>query len=465
MNEAFKILIVDDEEDYCDVIAMILQTEGYDVKKCNKPKEVVDILKSEEFDLILSDLIMPELDGIALLEAVKKLRPSIYFIIMTAFGTIENAVKAMKYGAFTYVIKGSDPEEFLKEIGHIRKLKLNQDKSEASKVDQQGSEFMMSTKNAQFRDMLAMTEKAAKSDVNILILGESGVGKEVIAQYIHVKSNRSHRQFLPTNCHTFSDSLLESELFGHEKGSFTGALTTRIGRFEAADEGTLFLDEIGDVPLSTQAKLLRAIETKKINRIGKNEEITVDFRLVSATNKDLDQAIKEGSFRMDLFYRLSTVILEVPPLRQRKEDLPDLISYFLKKSQKTLGLDEININANVMEILMNYHYPGNIRELKNIIERMVVLSDNGIIKAECLSNLEPKSGLEDWDLFLGGTYSLRELRKEVESKYIAKLLKKNMQSISKTALDLDISTRQLFNKITEYGIKDGNIKGASDDEE
>ena len=339
MDKDFKVLIVDDEEAYCDVLAMILQAEGYHVRQCTKSKEVINILKTEEYDLIISDLIMPEMDGVALLKAVKKFRSNVYFIMLTAYGTIENAVEAMKQGAFTYAIKGSDPEELLKEVHNIRKLKQVESRGTAGQEDP-SAEYMIQTKNSLFREVLNMSSKAAKSDVNILILGESGAGKEVIAQYIHSESNRSKNTFYATNCHTFSDSLLESELFGHEKGSFTGALNTRIGRFEAAQSGTLFLDEIGDVPLPTQAKLLRAIETKRINRIGSNDEIKVDFRLISATNKDLVKEIKEGNFREDLFYRLSTIVIQVPPLRQRREDIPDLIQYFVNKTQKTLGYEK-----------------------------------------------------------------------------------------------------------------------------
>ncbi len=464
MYRDLKILIVDDEEAYCDVLAMITQTEGYQVKQCTKSKEVVDILKTEDFDLIISDLIMPEMDGVKLLKEVKKFRPSIYFIMMTAYGTIENAVEAMKQGAFTYVIKGSDPEELLKEIQNIRKLKQLQEKESASPEEQSG-EFMMQTKNSQFRDVLAMASKAAKSEVNILILGESGAGKEVIAQYIHNESSRSKNNFYATNCHTFSDSLLESELFGHEKGSFTGALNTRIGRFEAAQSGTLFLDEIGDVPISTQAKLLRAIETKKINRIGSNEVIKVDFRLISATNKDLAKEIKEGNFREDLFYRLSTIIIQVPPLRQRKEDLPDLIQYFVKKAQGTLGYEKIEIDKEIMDFLLQYRYPGNVRELKNIIDRMVVLSDNGRIKADSIPNLLYLNESDEMESFFESNYSLKDIRRGVESKYIENVLKKNLYNITKSAKDLDISTRHLFNKILEYGIKDPSGKGAFKNEE
>jgi len=464
MNEDMKILVVDDEEAYCDVLAMILQTEGYQVRQCTKSKEVIDILKSEDFDLILSDLIMPEMDGVALLKAVKDLRPNIYFIMLTAYGTIENAVKAMKLGAFTYVIKGSDPEGLLKEVQHIKKL-VQIHRKDTGGGDLQATDYMMQTKSKVFQDALTIAAKAAKSDANILILGESGAGKEVIAQYIHKGSNRSKNSFYATNCHTFTDSLLESELFGHEKGSFTGAINTRIGRFEAAQAGTLFLDEIGDVPLTTQAKLLRVIETKKINRIGSNEEIHVDFRLITATNKDLEKEIKEGRFREDLFYRLSTIVIQVPPLRQRKEDLPNLIRFFLDKAQKSLGFETIQIDDDIMRFLLNYNYPGNIRELKNMIERLVVLSDNGKINPDSISTLISKSEAEELEGLFEGNFSLKDVRREVESKYIQNALKKNMYNITRTAKDLDISTRHLFNKISEYGIKDHSDKGASEDEE
>jgi two-component system, NtrC family, response regulator HydG len=459
MNKDLRILIVDDEEAYCDVLAMIIQAEGYQPRQCTKSKEVIDILKTEDFDLIISDLIMPEMDGVALLKAVKKFRPDMYFIMLTAYGTIENAVEAMKQGAFTYVIKGSDPEDLIKEIQNIRKLKQLPAR-EAGAQEELAGDFMMQTKSSLFREVLTMSSKAAKSDVNILIFGESGAGKEVVAQYIHKESNRCKNNFYATNCHTFSDSLLESELFGHEKGSFTGALNTRIGRFEAAQSGTLFLDEIGDVPLSTQAKLLRAIETKKINRIGSNDEIKVDFRLISATNKDLTKEIKEGNFREDLFYRLSTIIIQVPPLRQRKEDLPDLIQYFVKKVQRTLGYEKIEIDKDIMDFLLQYRYPGNVRELKNIIERMVVLSDNGHVMADSISNLLCINESDELDNIFESNYSLKDIRREVESKYIESVLKKNHHNITKSAKDLDISTRHLFNKIVEYGIKDHSDKGA-----
>lgn len=464
MDENLKILVVDDEAAHCDVLAMVLQAEGYHVTQCIRAKEVLELLKSEDFDLIVSDLIMPEMDGIALLKAVKAVRPDMNFIILTAYGTIENAVKAMKQGAFTYVIKGSDPEDLLREIQNIKKLSQIQNK-EASQSDSLSGEYMLNTKSRVFADVLNIAAKAAKSDANILLLGESGSGKEVIAQYIHRGSNRSKNHFYATNCHTFSDSLLESELFGHEKGSFTGAASTRIGRFEAAEAGSLFLDEIGDVPPSTQAKLLRAIETKTVNRIGSNTDIKVDFRLISATNKDLEKEIKEGRFREDLFYRLSTIIIQIPPLRQRKEDLPELIRYFLNKVRISLGLEKITMDDEVSSFLMRYHYPGNIRELKNMIERMAVLSDDGKISADSISNLVYRSESGELEELFEGNRSLKDIRRGVESKYIQNALKKNLFNITKTAKELDISTRHLFNKISEYGIKEHPDRTGSSNEE
>ncbi len=454
MNKEFRILIVDDEPDYCDVIAMVLQSEGYQTQTCYKPKEAVELLKKEKFDLVLSDLIMPEMDGIAFMKEVKQRHPDIYFVIMTAYGTIENAVIAMREGAYTYAIKGNDPEELLKEIDNIRKLKHISAQPEKPRGQQTEIECMLNTKNLKFQEVLSIAAKAAKSDANILILGESGVGKELLARYIYEESKRSSNQFLATNCCTFTESLLESELFGHEKGAFTGAVNTRIGRFEAAHGGTLFLDEIGDVPLSTQVKLLRAIETKTINRIGKNDDIKVDFRLISATNKDLELEIKEGRFREDLFYRLSTIIIEVPPLRERKGDIPELIRYFMNGLQKSLGIGEIKIDPEVMELLLAYNYPGNIRELKNIVERMAVLSDNGEVKMKSISNLVAKAEIPPQSSVPEDAFSLREIRREAESKYIASILKKNRNNVTQSARELDISTRQLFNKIAEYGLKE-----------
>ncbi len=452
MNNSFRILVVDDEAPYCEALSLTLKSEGYDVTECTGPRQAACIISSEKFDLVVSDLMMPDMNGIELLKEVKKVKPEIYFIILTAFGTIENAVEAMKYGAFNYVIKGSDIEQLLSEIEKITKISQNTLIPDTADDSDDIVEYTLFSNNEKYKQVLDLAGKAAKSDSNVLILGESGVGKEVIAQYIFKKSKRSKNKFIASNCHTYSSNLLESELFGHEKGAFTGALQKRIGLFETAEEGTLFLDEIGDVALETQAKLLRTIETKKITRIGSNDEIKVDFRLITATNKNLEEEMAEGRFREDLFFRISTIVLQVPPLRQRKEDLPHLIEFFAKKTCGTLGMDELTFSDSIVRKLLKYEYPGNIRELKNIIERLIVLSDNGVANEDILSEMfiESPDGL--WNEVPNKQLSLKELRQEIESRYIADLLKDNDNDAGRTAEILGISKRHLFNKMAEFGL-------------
>ncbi|MEL7657958.1 MAG: sigma-54 dependent transcriptional regulator, partial [Bacillota bacterium] len=400
------------------------------------------------FDVVITDLMMPEMDGRQLLHEIKQLYPGTVVIMMTAYGSIENAVEAMRDGAYSYVTKGGDPEELIREIAKLQdvlNLKLENQllKEKVFRMD-----AMLESNNPAFQGTLSIARKAAASDANILVLGESGTGKEVIARYIHQNSPRDKRQFMDLNCHAIAETVLESELFGHEKGSFTGALNRRIGRIEAADQGTLFLDEIGDIPLSMQAKLLKTIENKKLYRMGGNEEIEVDFRLVTATNKDLEKEIEEGRFREDFYYRISTITIYLPPLRKRKEDLPLLIDYFFKKSQNEMKKQIHTVDSQVMDFLISYHYPGNVRELKNIIERLVVLSENGIVDSDALPVpvLEEKRKTTVVPMDKG----LRELRKETEKEYIQSMLLKNNNNMTKTAEMLGITRRQLFNKIAEY---------------
>lgn len=453
MSRGLRILVVDDEPDYCNVMKVILEANGHMVTVSTSGKLALNILSEKTFDLVVSDLMMPEIDGKQLMAEIKELYPATEVIILTAFGSIENAVNAMREGAYSYVTKGGDPGELLREISKLHRiLDLKQENQMLKeKVCQQ--ESMLKTQNEAFGSMLNIAKKAANSDANILILGESGVGKEVIARYIHENSPRDNKVFMDLNCHAIAETVLESELFGHEKGSFTGAASRRIGRIEAADTGTLFLDEIGDIPLSMQAKLLKSIEQKTIYRMGSNEEIDVDFRLVSATNKNLMEEIKEERFREDFYYRISTIVINIPPLRERREDLTLLIDFFLEKAQREMKKTITDIDPDVMDSMFAYNYPGNIRELKNIIERMVVLSEDGIInkgafpvpliRNETVKTVElPKE-----------EKGLREMRKEAETAYIDSILKKYNYDMNKTAEILDITRRQLLNKITEYQLE------------
>ncbi|QOX64328.1 sigma-54-dependent Fis family transcriptional regulator [Anoxybacterium hadale] len=446
-KRGLRVLVVDDEQDYCNVMKVILTAKGHHTDVASTGAAALSLMEQGGYDLVISDLMMPEMDGRQLLHEIKSLYPGTEVIMMTAYGSIENAVEAMRDGAYSYVTKGGNPEELIREIGKLQdmlSLKLENQllKEKVSVVD-----AMLESNNPAFQGTLSIARKAAVSDSNILILGESGTGKEVFARYIHQNSSRSKRQFMDLNCHAIAETVLESELFGHEKGSFTGALNKRIGRIEAADQGTLFLDEIGDIPLSMQAKLLKTIENKKIYRMGGNEEIEVDFRLVTATNKDLELEIEEGRFREDFYYRISTITINIPPLRKRKEDLPLLIDYFFKRSQNEMKKPIRKIDSHVTDFLLTYHYPGNIRELKNIIERLVVLSENGIVDTDSL----PVSGREDKrKQAVVLDRGLREIRKEAEREYIQSMLLKNNNNMSRTAEMLGITRRQLFNKIAEY---------------
>lgn len=321
--------------------------------------------------------------------------------------------------------------------------------------DYMHQKFFLNTKSPAFAECLKYCEKVANSNSNVLLIGESGTGKEVAAKYIHSCSQRAANKLIAVNCSAFTNTLLESELFGYEQGSFTGASKSKKGKFELAHNGTLFLDEIGDTSLLTQVKLLRIIETKKFERIGSNTPMLIDFRLICATNKDLVENILSDTFREDFFYRISTIAIKIPPLRERKEDLMDMIDFFLKQSCIENRRDITYIEPEVNEFLYNYDYPGNIRELKNTIDRLVVLSENGIIKKDDLPILydigKQKSSLANEEF--NSIIPLKDFRKNMESKYLQWVLDETGRNVAEAARRLDISSRQLFNKINEYGLK------------
>lgn len=457
-----KILVVDDEQDYCDVMCMILSGEGHHVETCNDGYQALKKLEQQPFHIVLTDLMMPKMDGNQLLSEIKKKYTHIEVIMMTAYGTIEKAVEAMRQGAYTYVTKGENPEQLLAEIRRLAKVKNLMQENKKLREKLNTPDYLLESKNKDFQRTIDIAKKAAESNANVLVLGESGVGKEVLARFIHQHSQRKGENFVDLNCHAIPESVLESELFGHEKGSFTGASYKRIGRFEDADQGTLFLDEIGDIPLSTQAKLLKVLENKKLYPVGSNHAIDVDFRLVTATNKDLKKEIRLENFREDLFYRLSTFVIEIPPLRDRREDIPQFIQYFLKKSQIDMKKSVEKIENEVMQYLLQYNYPGNIREMKNIIERLVVLADEGILKKEHLSNYggrasEALSGKASQHSAYAceseESKTLREVRKEVECQYIKKIIEKEQGNLNRVAEILGITRRQLSNKLVEFDIK------------
>lgn len=451
-NKSYKILIVDDEIEYQRVFSFLLKRNGYTTTTCSSGKEALEILKKQEIDLVMTDLKMPQMDGVELVKAIKKDYEDIDVLIITAYGSIESAVEAMQYGAAGYSIKNSNPETLMADVDRIAKIKiLEREKKILIEHSRTPEDFFLKSSNQEMNNILETCRQVAESNINVLILGESGVGKEVIARYIHSLSDRNQNMFIPVNCQVFSEGTLESELFGHEKGAFTGASEKRIGRFEAANHGTLFLDEIGDIPLYLQGKLLRAIENKEIERVGSNKPIELDIRLISATNKKLDKAIVDGSFREDLLYRINTLTIVVPPLRERKEDIPDLVDFFLRRIEKEQKKKILQIEPLTLDFLYNYDYPGNIRELKNLLERMVALSEDGILRSRnvVMNNSNAKaSGVSNKEVL-----PLRTARGIFEKEHIERALEITNGNVAQAAEMLQITKRQLWNKISEYDIK------------
>ena len=409
------------------------------------------------FRSILTDMRMSGISGVGVLKAVQEIHPIDYLrpdcIMITGYGSIDNAVEAIRNGAFSYFIKSRDPEELIFEIEKIKKMRQLNRENAALKTERAASGHMLKSLSPKFLKVLQAAHKVAQTEANVLILGESGVGKEVIARYIHQSSQRNEGIFMPVNCYAFSETMIEAELYGHEKGAFTGANELRIGRFEAADDGTLFLDEIGEIPLSSQIKLLRNIENKEIERIGSNKTIRTDFRLICATNKDLLSAIAARTFREDLYYRINTIVLVVPPLRERKEDLPLMIQHFLEVINKDMKTHITGLDDDVLQALIHYNYPGNVRELKNVIERLLVFSEGPIITMDDLlahpvipvgiaSSMSGKTIRED--------QSLKAVRNKVEREHIEAVFKQMHGNIELTAKILDISARQVYNKLNAY---------------
>lgn len=442
---------MDDEIEHRETMRMILESKGYMVGEASSGGEALDLLDEEFYPLVLCDYIMPGIDGLEVLKRIKKqYGDSIEVIIITGYGDVESAVEAMKLGAFGYFIKGNNPDEMLLEIEKAKKmLSLRKNHSLITKRNDK-KRYLYQTKNPKMKEILSILEDVAKTNANVLLLGESGVGKEVIAQKIHEMSDRAKMPFIAINCQYFSSNLLESELFGHEKGAFTGANEKRIGRFEEANGGTIFLDEIGEISNDIQVKFLRVLENRTIERLGSNKQIPVDFRLISATNRDLVKEVKNNNFREDLFYRINTITIEIPPLRERKEDLEDMIYFFIDIFKEELKKDIKEIDSDTLRFLLNYDYPGNIRELKNIVERLVVLSKNGVLKMDNFGALN---------------YSIKEnkvnrpvtpyevAKEEFEKEYFYNALKQYDFNVTKTADAIGISRRQLINKINKYNFR------------
>jgi two-component system response regulator AtoC len=455
MAKRKKLLIIDDEENMRHVLKAMLEKEGYEVSLASDGQEGLKQLEQQDFDTIFCDLRMPRMDGIAFLKNVSGKNISSTIITMSAYATIDTAIETMKLGAYDYISKPFKPTEILlalKKAEERERLK-KENVILRKEVEEKYSFDNMIGKSPQILNIFELIKKVSGFKSSVLITGESGTGKELVARAIHYNSPRSNKRFLAINCGAIPETLLESELFGHKKGSFTGATHDRKGFFEEADEGTLFLDEIGDIPPNLQVNLLRVLQEGEIRRIGEESPVYVDVRVIAATAKDLLHEVEKGTFREDLFYRLNVLPVHIPPLRERKEDIPLLVEHFIEKYNKNHGLNIKGITPQALKILINYNWPGNIRELENIIERSMVLTDKTTIDVDDIPESIAAYQREDIYHIPEDDFSIKKHNRFMEKKLIRKALKKTHGNKSRAAKLLEISYPALLSKISEYGIK------------
>jgi len=459
------LLVADDDASIRSLLKQLLSDEGFAVQEASTGIEVVDKVKESSPDLVIMDVRMPELDGIEALSRVKATNPKTAVLIMTAFGSSNAAIRAMELGAFDYITK---PFE-LEKISHTVKRVLDyQDLTQEVEVLRDEISTLVQTErivgnSPAMQEVYKTIGKVAKADATVLITGESGTGKELVAEALHFNSNRRSGPLVKVSCAALPETLLEAELFGHEKGSFTGAMTQRRGRFEMADKGTIFLDEIGEMTVPTQTKLLRVLQERKIERIGSNVPIKVDIRIIVATNKDLQKQVEQSKFRDDLYYRLNVINIHMPPLRDRKEDIPSLVEHFLAKHRYSATAQPAAISEEAIRRLMEYNWPGNVRELENVIERAVVLSRGQIITSRELPFGEHEAGEgeegEAGDDVKADSSFFKKSVAQFEKDLIMKALRDANGNRSKAAEMLGIYRRLLYAKIKEYGLEGYPPKG------
>lgn len=447
-----KILIADDEPRIRKIISLLLTQEGYEVKAVTNGKEAVSETTLFQPDVILLDQQMPVMTGTEALEKIQAVRPHQVVILVTAFGTISLAVDAVKKGAYDFIEKPFDNDDLLLKVkrgiehshlkGELRQLKKRLGEGERPIIGSAGG----------LRTVMEQVNRVAMTEATVFIHGESGTGKELIARAVHIRSKRSEQPFVAINCGAIPLSLIENELFGHEKGAFTDAKEAQRGIFEQAEGGTLFLDEIGELPMDAQVKLLRVLEERKVTRIGGTKLIPVNVRIVAATNRDLEGEVKAGNFRLDLLYRLNVFTLELPPLRDRKEDIPLLTDFFIRKHNEVLSLSVKSITPAAMDRLCAYDWPGNIRDLENAVQSAMILCSDGVIDVPQLPARIKGYEQSDTSIALGDSNDIREVNAQVEKEIIQETLKKFGGNRTLTAEALNISRKTLFNKMKKYGL-------------
>lgn len=449
----YSILIVDDEENVSRLLNKIFVKEGYITHVANNGKEALRIIDSNEIDIVISDIKMPGITGIELLKNIRDIDPSIQVIMITAFATLDTAIDALRMGAKDYITKPFNIDDVLLSVKKLTCSRVEMYNSEDEvKKDYRSIKNQLESKSAAMLEVIGMIEHIADTKATVMIYGETGTGKELAAQALHNFSSRSDKPFIKVNCAAIPEALLESELFGYEKGAFTGAAIRKPGKFELANGGSIFLDEIGDVSTAVQVKLLRVLQEREIEHLGGTKTIKIDVRIIAATNKNLEELVKKGDFREDLYYRLNVVPIMLPALRQRKEDIPMLVNSFLSKSSIISGKQQKEISEDALRKLMNYSWPGNIRELENIIERCVVITPRNFITEEDLpAHIKRSSEVQNDD---EENSKLDDVLDCAEKDIIIKTLKECNGNRTKASEILGISRRSLHRKIIKYNIED-----------
>ena len=455
-----KILVVDDDRNQCMMLGKILELEGYRVVTDERALDALDRVKKERFDLVLSDLRMPDLSGLELLQKMREAKIDTPLVIMTAFGSLESAIQSLRDGVYDYVTKPINLEELMATLNRAFEMHKLREENRALRQQISAREGLREIigRSAQMQRLMESIDMVAPSDATILIESESGTGKELVAEAIHAKSPRAERPLVKVNCGAIPENLLEDELFGHEKGAFTGAESRRRGRFEMADGGTVFLDEIGEMPTHLQVKLLRVLQERRFERLGGSQTISVDVRVIAATNMDLEQAVTEGRFREDLYYRINVVQLQLPPLRERREDVLLLASYFLKRFCEQNDKPIKTLSNDAEQQLLEYSWPGNVRELENCMERAVIMGRGDEIGVDDLQfgGRQAATTPQDKDSLLDGLFEESLSLSDVEKELIRKALEKTAGNQSKAAELLGLTRRTLQYRIEKYGLSHGN---------
>jgi len=447
-----RILIVDDEQSIRDTLREILEYEGYEIEEASDGDKAISLIKKFNYDAVLSDIKMPKLDGIEVLEKAKSIAPELPFIMISGHGTMETAIEATKKGAFDFINKPPDLNKLLITVRNaVDKNNLVIETKVLKRQITKTRDILGDSPS--IKKIKKTIEKVAPTDARVLITGENGTGKELVARWMHEKSNRSDKPIIEVNCAAIPGELIESELFGHEKGSFTSAIKQKLGKFEKASGGTLFLDEIGDMSLAAQAKVLRALQENKITRVGGEKDIDVDVRIIAATNKDLMHEIQNGNFREDLYHRISVIVVHIPTLNERVNDIPILADKFMEDICQDNGINKKHITAGAMEALKNIYWSGNIRELRNIIERLVILCDDKITEEDIqlyANNGKKKPGTID---AINEFSRFQDFKDYAEKMFIDAKLKKNNWNVAKTSAEIDIQRSHLYNKIDKFDLK------------